>query len=45
MLLILLILVGGGLIWAFSENPPDAPHPSSTAAPATVPQGQAPPPR
>ena len=42
MLLILLVLVGGALIWAFSESPPDSPHPSGTAAPATVPQGQSP---
>ncbi len=42
MLLILLVLVGGGLFWAFSESPPDAPQPTGTAAPATVPQGQAP---
>ncbi len=43
MLLILLLLVGGGLLWAFAESPPDAPQPSSTALPATVPQGAAPP--
>ena len=42
MLLILLLLVGGGLIWAFMESPPDAPQPSATAAPATVPEGEAP---
>jgi hypothetical protein len=45
MLLILLVLVGGLLVWAFSESPPDTPQPSGTAAPATVPQGQAPPKR
>ena len=45
MLLILLLLVGGGLFWAFTESPPDAPQPSSTAMPATVPQGAAPPQR
>lgn len=45
MLLILLVLVGGALIWAFSESPPDAPDPSGTAAPPTVPQGAAPPAR
>ena len=45
MLLILLLLVGGGLFWAFTESPPDAPQPSSTAAPATVPSGAAPPQR
>jgi hypothetical protein len=43
MLLILLVLVGGGLFWAFRARPPDAPHPSATAAPATVPNGEAPP--
>jgi len=37
MLLILLVLVGGGLVWAFSESPPDTPLPSATGAPATVP--------
>ncbi len=42
MLLILLVLVGGGLLWAFSESPPDAPQPSGTAAPPTVPQGAPP---
>jgi hypothetical protein len=43
MLLILLVLVGGALLWAFSASPPDTPNPSGTAAPATVPQGEAPP--
>jgi hypothetical protein len=45
MLLILLLLVGGSLVWAFSESPPDAPQPSATALPATVPEGEAPPQR
>jgi hypothetical protein len=45
MLLILLVLVGGALFWAFSESPPDAPAPSATAAPPTVPSGAAPPTR
>ncbi len=45
MLLILLVLVGGALIWAFNESPPDTPSPSGTAAPATVPNGEAPPSR
>jgi len=39
MLLILLVLVGGGLLWAFSESPPDAPQPAGTAAPPTLPGG------
>ena len=42
MLLILLLLVGGGLFWAFTESPPDAPQPSSTSSPATVPSGAPP---
>ncbi len=42
MLLILLIVVGGALFWAWRASPPDAPTPSSTAAPATVPGGQTP---
>ncbi len=42
MLLILLLLVGGGLFWAFSESPPDAPQPSSTALPETVPEAAPP---
>ena len=39
MLLILLVVIGGTLIWAFSESPPDAPTPSATSTPATVPGG------
>jgi len=40
MLLILLLVIGGALFWAWQESPPDAPTPSATSAPATVPGGQ-----
>jgi hypothetical protein len=40
MLLILLLVIGGALAWAWQASPPDAPTPSGTAAPATVPGGQ-----
>lgn len=39
MLLILLVVIGGALFWAWQDSPPDAPAPSGTAAPATVPGG------
>jgi len=39
MLLILLVVVAGALIWAYSSTPPDTPQASGTAAPATVPGG------
>gem|GEM_PF-4652741 len=45
MLLVLLLLIGGTLGWAFLRNPPGTAPASATGAPATVPQGEAPPPR
>lgn len=39
MLLILLLVIGGALFWAWQDSPPDTPSPSGTAAPATVPGG------
>ncbi len=39
MLLILWVVVAIALTWAFLRNPTDAPTPSGTAAPATVPGG------
>jgi hypothetical protein len=39
MLLILLLVIGGALAWAWQDSPPDTPAPSGTAAPATVPGG------
>lgn len=43
MLLILLVLIAGLAAWAWRRNPPDTPSPTATAAPATVPEGAAPP--
>lgn len=37
MLLILLVVIGGALFWAWRDSPPDTPAPTGTAAPATVP--------
>lgn len=42
MLLILLVVIGGVLFWAWQESPPDTPAPSGTSAPATVPGGTPP---
>jgi hypothetical protein len=39
MLLILLLLIGGALAWAFLENPPGTAQPSATGTPPTLPQG------
>ncbi len=42
MLLILLVVIGGALFWAWRDSPPDTPTPSGTSAPATVPGGAPP---
>jgi hypothetical protein len=39
MLLILLLIIGAALFWAWRDSPPDAPDPSGTAAPSTLPAG------
>jgi hypothetical protein len=43
MLLVLLLLIGGTLGWAFLKNPPGTAPASATGAPATMPQGETPP--
>jgi hypothetical protein len=39
MLILLLLLVGGLLGWAFMKNPPGTARPSATGTPATMPSG------
>lgn len=37
MLLVLFLLIGGLVGWAFLRNPPDTPQPSATAQPEVLP--------
>ncbi len=37
LVLIILAMIAAVAIWAWSENPPDTPNPTSTAAPPALP--------